>query len=275
MTGTRSLYFHFSVFINFIIPAFQQLYKLILKFFYYLFQCLTLSAENHPPAARASAPPDTGPPCTKEPDGRYAARLRRILLSLVGTAPDVHLLRVLDQLLPEVGVGDADESLGPLPGGQALQVDHAVLRDHIVAAGAGIGADGALGQGGDDAALDSAVLAGDGGGHADEALELFLANNRETTKKLAEKMNEYNSARQQVERKIYDEAVQEIIMEKDKPAIVIGKEGWHHGVAGIVSSKITDEYFKPSILICFDGDEGKGSGRSIPGFDLHLSLIHI
>ena len=110
-------------------------------------------------------------------------------------------------------------------------------------------------------------------GHADEALELFLANNRETTKKLAEKMNEYNSARQQVERKIYDEAVQEIIMEKDKPAIVIGKEGWHHGVAGIVSSKITDEYFKPSILICFDGDEGKGSGRSIPGFDLHEALM--
>ena len=62
-------------------------------------------------------------------------------------------------------------------------------------------------------------------------------------------------------------------MEKDKPAIVIGKEGWHHGVAGIVSSKITDEYFKPSILICFDGDEGKGSGRSIPGFDLHEALM--
>ena len=110
-------------------------------------------------------------------------------------------------------------------------------------------------------------------GHADEALELFLANNRETTKKLAEKMNEYNSARQQVERKIYDEAVEEIIKEKDKPVIVLGKEGWHHGVAGIVSSKITDEYFKPSILICFEGDEGKGSGRSIPGFDLHEALM--
>ncbi len=44
-------------------------------------------------------------------------------------------------------------------------------------------------------------------------------------------------------------------------------------MAGIVSSKITDEYFKPSILICFDGDEGKGSGRSIPGFDLHEALM--
>ena len=110
-------------------------------------------------------------------------------------------------------------------------------------------------------------------GHADEALELFLANDKDTTNKLAKKMNEYNVARQQVERKIYDEAVEEIIKEKDKPVIVLGKEGWHHGVAGIVSSKITDEYFKPSILICFEGDEGKGSGRSIPGFDLHEALM--
>lgn len=110
-------------------------------------------------------------------------------------------------------------------------------------------------------------------GHADEALELFLANDKNTTTKLAKKMNEYNAARQQVERKIYDEAVEEIIKEKDKPVIILGKEGWHHGVAGIVSSKITDEYFKPSILICFEGDEGKGSGRSIPGFDLHEALM--
>ena len=55
-------------------------------------------------------------------------------------------------------------------------------------------------------------------------------------------------------------------------AIVIGSENWHHGVIGIVASKITELYFKPSILICFEGEEGKGSGRSIPGFDLHAAL---
>ena len=110
-------------------------------------------------------------------------------------------------------------------------------------------------------------------GHADEALDLFLETDKNVTTNLAKKMNEYNTERQQVERKIYEEAVEEIIKEKDKPVIVIGKDGWHHGVAGIVSSKITDEYFKPSILICFEGDEGKGSGRSIPGFDLHEALM--
>ena len=45
------------------------------------------------------------------------------------------------------------------------------------------------------------------------------------------------------------------------------------GVIGIVASKITEKYFKPTILICFEGEEGKGSGRSIPGFDLHEALV--
>jgi single-stranded-DNA-specific exonuclease len=54
--------------------------------------------------------------------------------------------------------------------------------------------------------------------------------------------------------------------------IILGNNDWHHGVIGIVASKITEMYYKPSILICFDGEEGKGSGRSIEGFDLHNAL---
>ena len=49
-------------------------------------------------------------------------------------------------------------------------------------------------------------------------------------------------------------------------------KNWHHGVIGIVSSKITELYFKPSILLCEEDDYGKGSGRSIPGFDLYKAL---
>ena len=63
--------------------------------------------------------------------------------------------------------------------------------------------------------------------------------------------------------------------EKDKKAIILGNTGWHHGVIGIVSSKITEMYFKPSILICFEDNIGKGSGRSIPGFDLHGALADL
>ncbi|MCL2355017.1 MAG: DHHA1 domain-containing protein [Oscillospiraceae bacterium] len=58
-------------------------------------------------------------------------------------------------------------------------------------------------------------------------------------------------------------------------SIVIAGEGWHHGVAGIVASKLVDKYNKPTILICLEGDKGKGSGRSIPGFDLHEAIISL
>lgn len=56
------------------------------------------------------------------------------------------------------------------------------------------------------------------------------------------------------------------------PCIVIGKEQWHHGVIGIVASKITEMYSKPSILLCYEGEIVRGSGRSIKGFDLHEAL---
>ena len=106
------------------------------------------------------------------------------------------------------------------------------------------------------------------------ALDLFLCKDKDEVTKLAVKLNEYNIERQSIEKQMYDEAA-EIIdeNEKDKACIIVGKEGWHHGIIGIVSSKITEMYFKPSILICFDGNEGKGSGRSIPGFDLHEALM--
>lgn len=106
------------------------------------------------------------------------------------------------------------------------------------------------------------------------ALDLFLSKNMEEAKKLAIQLNEYNIKRQAIEKKMFDEAVQEIEKnEKDNTCIIVGHEGWHHGIIGIVSSKVTEMYFKPSVLICFDGEEGKGSGRSIPGFDLHEALM--
>lgn len=105
------------------------------------------------------------------------------------------------------------------------------------------------------------------------ALELFLTEDFEKAKEIASKLNEYNLQRQEMEKNIYDEAVEELSKkDEEEQIIILGKEGWHHGVIGIVASKITEKYFKPSILICFEGEEGKGSGRSIPGFDLHEAL---
>ena len=110
-------------------------------------------------------------------------------------------------------------------------------------------------------------------GYEEEALKLFLTENLVQASEITERLNKYNRDRQEIEKNIYDEAIK--IMEKEDSnaqSIVLGSNNWHHGVIGIVSSKITEMYFKPSILICFEGEDGKGSGRSIPGFDLHEAL---
>lgn len=112
-------------------------------------------------------------------------------------------------------------------------------------------------------------------GKEKEALNLFLTQDENEAKKIALRLNEYNKERQDIEKNIYEDAVNKIEKsETDKQVLVLGSENWHHGVIGIVASKITDLYFKPSILICFEEDEGKGSGRSVPGFDLHEALMN-
>ncbi len=113
-------------------------------------------------------------------------------------------------------------------------------------------------------------------GKAEEALELLLCKNINYANELTKKLNEHNRIRQETEKDIFENAVQQIEKEQlDKNnAIIVGGENWHHGVIGIVSSKITEMYFKPSILLSFEEDGlGKGSGRSIPGFDLHDALM--
>ncbi len=112
-------------------------------------------------------------------------------------------------------------------------------------------------------------------GHADEALKLFLSKDIYEVNELTKKLNDYNKIRQEKEKAIYEDAVRQIETNKlyKNCAIVVGGENWHHGVIGIVSSKITELYFKPSILLCYEDDLAKGSGRSIPGFDLHGALM--
>lgn len=111
-------------------------------------------------------------------------------------------------------------------------------------------------------------------GHEEEALKLFLAEDLESATKITKELNEYNTLRQSTEKAIYEEAVQQI--EKNhldaNNSIVLGGKGWHHGVIGIVSSKVTDKYYKPSILLSFENNIAKGSGRSVPGFDLYEGL---
>ena len=113
-------------------------------------------------------------------------------------------------------------------------------------------------------------------GKADEALKLFLSKNVNEVIQLSKELNDFNRERQEKEKEIYENAIAQIEKEHldEKNTIILRGKNWHHGVIGIVSSKITEKYFKPSILLSFEEDGiGKGSGRSIPGFDLHEALM--
>ena len=111
-------------------------------------------------------------------------------------------------------------------------------------------------------------------GHEKEALELFLTDSKDEAERITHNLNEYNQERQEIEKRIFNEAqkMMEDPEQQKLPCIVLGGENWHHGVIGIVSSKITEMYFKPSVLLCYEDDLARGSGRSIPGFDLHEAL---
>ena len=106
-------------------------------------------------------------------------------------------------------------------------------------------------------------------------INYFLSKDINEVNQLTTELNEYNRIRQETEKNIYEEALRLIQKEniEEKNTIVVAGERWHHGVIGIVASKITELYFKPSILLCYEDDLAKGSGRSIPGFDLHETLM--
>lgn len=111
-------------------------------------------------------------------------------------------------------------------------------------------------------------------GEAEIALKLLLTASHDEAKEIANKLNLLNKERQEVEKSIINEAIEMIEKDKlyNKDIIIVGNKNWHHGVIGIVASKITELYYKPSVLISFEDGVGKGSGRSIEGFDLHEAL---
>lgn len=113
-------------------------------------------------------------------------------------------------------------------------------------------------------------------GSALRAVGLFLTEEPVVAKEIACELNEENRNRQATESHILQDALQ--IVEEDenisrRKVLVLANENWHHGVIGIVASRITDKFYKPSILISLEGNEGKGSGRSIKGFNLFAALV--
>jgi single-stranded-DNA-specific exonuclease len=108
------------------------------------------------------------------------------------------------------------------------------------------------------------------------ALELLLTDEREVAATLAAELEELNRDRQAVEERISREAVETIDSwpesRRRRRAYVLAGEGWHEGVVGIVASRLVERYHRPVVLIAGTEGDWKGSGRSIPSFDLHDGL---
>ena len=108
---------------------------------------------------------------------------------------------------------------------------------------------------------------------ADAAVELFLGDDPDRAGEIAVELDRANHDRRETEREVLADAnrlLAELEAEREPgAAIVLWGEGWHPGVVGICASRMAERHLRPAILIALDADgRGKGSGRSVPGFDL-------
>lgn len=110
--------------------------------------------------------------------------------------------------------------------------------------------------------------------HARLGVELLLAEDPDRAAALAHELNEANRVRQQIEADILAEAVAQV--ERDNLlsdwVLVVAGDGWHPGVIGIVAARLVERFGRPAVVVALDGDQGKGSARSIDGFDLFWAL---
>jgi single-stranded-DNA-specific exonuclease len=111
---------------------------------------------------------------------------------------------------------------------------------------------------------------------AEKSLQLLLTQNEDEAAELARVLDQQNRERQEVEKAIFAAAEEKIASEFDPArdaAIIVGASGWHPGVLGIVASRISRKYHRPTIVLGFDAEGvGKGSGRSIEGLNLVSTL---
>jgi single-stranded-DNA-specific exonuclease len=103
---------------------------------------------------------------------------------------------------------------------------------------------------------------------ADAGLELLLTEDPGRARAIASELDAVNAERRDVETRILFSAEAQVAEHGPAPAYVLAADGWHPGVIGIVAARIADRHHRPAVLIALDGDEGTGSGRSIPAFDL-------
>ncbi|MCL6613232.1 MAG: single-stranded-DNA-specific exonuclease RecJ [Firmicutes bacterium] len=112
-------------------------------------------------------------------------------------------------------------------------------------------------------------------GDASPGVRLLLTGDPERAREIAKALDRDNQERQRLETEVLEEAIARIEAGVDlsaERAIVLAAPGWHPGVIGIVASRLVESFHRPVILVSLEGEEGRGSARSIPGFNLYAGL---
>ena len=104
------------------------------------------------------------------------------------------------------------------------------------------------------------------------APDMLLTPSHDEAAKLAQTLTSLNDERRSEEDRIYKEALEQAEANSKRLGFVLYGKDWHQGVIGIVASRIVEVYYRPVLILCSDGESLKGSGRSVPEFDLHAGL---
>jgi single-stranded-DNA-specific exonuclease len=182
-------------------------------------------------------------------------------LVALGTVADIVPLIFENRILTQTGIATLNS--GQRPGIQAL----------LEAAGVN-----GSGVNGEDISFRLAPRINAAGriGHANSAIELLTTRDPEKAALLADSLNHMNTERRAIEQSMLKQILEQLLAYPDlhrKPALVLSDPHWHEGVLGIVAAKLVDRYYRPVILISTRNGTGKGSARSIPGFNLHDGLL--
>ena len=112
-------------------------------------------------------------------------------------------------------------------------------------------------------------------GDAERAIKLLTTRDEKLASEISRVLDEENRKRKNIDEGTLEQAlelIQEEVNLKNDKAIILASAGWHQGVIGIVASRVAERFYRPTVMISIDGEEGKGSARSIPGFHLFEAL---
>lgn len=118
------------------------------------------------------------------------------------------------------------------------------------------------------------INAGGRVGQANLGSLLLTTDDKIEAQKIANSLNQFNLQRQEIEKQVLEEAIEQIETQSlhNHPVLLVGADGWHPGVIGIVASRLKERYNRPACVVGFENEIGKGSGRSITGVELGTAM---